>query len=80
MPWVTEQEQEDLVTKIDETRDWLDKKMREQEKLSLLDDPAFSLDEVEKEMKKLEKLAKKIFGKKKPLEKKKPKKEEVEEE
>lgn len=29
MPWVTEQEQQDLVDKVEEMRDWIDKKMRE---------------------------------------------------
>jgi len=72
-PWITEQEQQDLVAKLDETRDWIEGKVQEQEKLSLQDDPAFSHDEVEKEMAKLQKFAKKIFGKKKPIEKK-PKK------
>lgn len=75
MPWVSEQEQTDLVSKIEETRDWLDKKMREQEKLTLLDDPAFTTDDLEKEMGKMNKLAKKIFGKKAPKAPKKPKEE-----
>ena len=80
MPWVTEQEQSDLVAKIEETRDWLEKKMKEQEKLSLLEDPAFTTDDVQKEMAKMQKLAKKIFSKKAPKPPKKPKKEEKEEE
>ena len=29
MPWVTEQEQQDLVSKVEETSDWLEKKMQE---------------------------------------------------
>jgi hypothetical protein len=29
MPWVTEQEQTDLLEKTDETRDWLDGKIEE---------------------------------------------------
>lgn len=29
MPWVTEQDQQDLLEKVEETRDWLDKKMEE---------------------------------------------------
>ena len=79
MPWVTEQEQEDLVSKVEETRDFIDKKMDEQSKLGLTDDPSFSMDQVDKEMTKLNKLAKKIFGKKKPKEPKKKKTEEDEE-
>jgi len=46
--------------------------------LSLLDEPAFTIDEVNKEMAKMTKLAKKIFGKKKPKEPKKPKADEEE--
>jgi len=29
MPWVTEQEQTDLIEKVDETREWLDGKIEE---------------------------------------------------
>ena len=70
MPWVTEQEQQDLVDKVKDMRDWIDKKMDAQAKLSLMDEPAFTMDEVDKEMSKVTKFAKKIFGKKKPKEKK----------
>lgn len=80
MPWITEQEQSDLVSKIEETRDWLDKKMEEQDKLGLTDDPAFTMEDFDKELAKMSKLAKKVFGKKKPKEPKKPKKEEKDEE
>lgn len=80
MPWVSEQEQSDLVAKVEETREWLDKKLEKQEKLSLLEDPAFTIADVEKEMAKMNKLAKKIFGKKAPKAPKKPKKEEKDEE
>lgn len=41
--------------------------------MTLMDEPAFTMEEVEKKMKKVSDLAKKIFGKKKPKEKKKPK-------
>ena len=71
MPWVTEQEQQDLVDKVKDMRDWIDKKMDEQAKLTLMDDPAFTMEQVDKEMAKVTKLAKKIFGKKKPKEDKK---------
>ena len=47
MPWVTEQEQKDLVEKVEEVTDWLDKKMDEQEKKSLTEEPAFTMDDVE---------------------------------
>ena len=80
MPWVTEDEQNDLVEKIDETRDFIEEKMNDQEvNGSLSEDPLFTMDDVETKMKKLEILSKKIFGKKKPKEPKK-KKEKVEEE
>lgn len=80
MPWISEQEQADLVAKVEETREWLDKKIEAQSKLSLLEEPAFTLEDVEKEMGKMNKLAKKIFSKKKPKEPKKPKQEEKKEE
>lgn len=38
--------------------------------MTLMDEPAFTMDQVDKEMAKVTKLAKKIFGKKKPKEKK----------
>lgn len=78
MPWVTEQEQKDLIDKVDETMNWLEEKMEGQAKLTLLDEPFFTMEDFEKELTKLNKLAKRIFGKKKPKEKK-PKKEESEE-
>ena len=70
MPWVTEQEQQDLVDKCEEMRDWIEKKMAEQEKLSIMEEPAFTMDQVNEKMTKVTKFAKKIFGKKKPKEKK----------
>ena len=70
MPWVTEQEQQDLVDKCEEMRDWIEKKMAEQEKLSIMEEPAFTMDQVNEKMAKVTKFAKKIFGKKKPKEKK----------
>lgn len=76
MPWVTETEQNDLIEKIEETRDWLEKKLEEQSKVSLTEDPVFKWDDVEAKMKKLNTMAKKIFGKKKPKEKKVKKEEE----
>lgn len=80
MPWVTEQEQQDLIDKCEEMRDWIEKKMREQDKLSIMEEPAFTMSEVDKEMAKVTKLAKKIFGKKKPKEKKEKKVEVVNDE
>lgn len=29
MPWITEQEQKDFVEKVEETRDWLEKRMED---------------------------------------------------
>jgi len=51
--------------------------MREQDKLSIMEEPAFTMEQVDKEMAKVTKLAKKIFGKKKPKEPKKKEKVEV---
>ena len=78
MPWVTEQEQTDLLEKVDETRDWLDGKIEEQSKLTPMDDPAFTIAEIETRMKKVTQLAKKVFHKRKPIEKKKKEKKEEE--
>ena len=69
MPWVTEQEQKDLSERIEETRDWIEKKMEAQEKLALTEDPAFTIEQLNQKMELLSKLAKKVFGKKKPYEK-----------
>jgi len=80
MPWVTEQEQTDLLEKVDETRDWLNEKIDEQDKLTPMDDPAFSVFEIESRIKKVNVLAKKVFSKKKPKEPKKKKEEKKEEE
>ena len=80
MPWVTEQEQSDLIEKVAETRDWLDGKIEEQSGLSPDEDPAFTVDDVESKMKKLNSLAKKVFSKKKPKEPKKKKEEKIEDE
>jgi len=59
-----------LVSKCEDTLDWIEKKMAAQDKLSIMEEPAFTMDEVNKEMTKVTKFAKKIFGKKKPKEKK----------
>ena len=80
MPWVSEQEQQDLIEKVEEMRDWIEKQTREQAKLTLMDEPAFTMEEVDKKMKKVTDFAKKIFGKKKPKEKKSKKEEKAEEE
>ena len=75
-PWVTEQEQTDLLEKVDETRDWLNGKIEEQAALSPEEDPAYTVDDVDAKMKTLRKLADKVFSKKKPKEPKKKKEEE----
>ena len=80
MPWITEQEQTDLLERIDETREWLYGKIEEQAKLSADEDPAFTVDDIEGRMKKVNTLAKKVFSKKKPKEPKKKKEEEKTEE
>lgn len=53
--------------------DWIEKMKREQAALNLMDEPAFTMEDVEKKMKKVTDFAKKIFGKKKPKEKKEKK-------
>ena len=67
MPWVAEDEKQDLVEKVQETIDFIEEKMQLQENEgSLTEEPLFTMDEIETKMKKLETLSKKIFGKKKP--------------
>ena len=68
----------DLLEKTDETREWLDGKIEEQSKLTPMDDPAFTIAEIETRMKKVTQLAKKVFHKRKPIEKKKKEKKEEE--
>ena len=81
MPWVTEEEQDDLVSKVQETIDFIEEKVQEQEKEgSLTEEPKFTMDELEGKVKKLDALKKKIYGKKKPKEPKKPKEKKIEEE
>ena len=79
MPWVTEQEQNDLLEKVDETKQWLEEKIEAQAALSHDEEPAFKVDDIEAKMKKLTTLSKKIFNKKKPKEPKKKKEEDKEE-
>ena len=79
MPWVTEQEQNDLLEKVDETKQWLDMKIEAQEALGHDEEPAIKVEDIEIKMKKLTTLSKKIFNKKKPKEPKKKKEEEKEE-
>ena len=80
MPWISEQEQTDLLEKVDETREWLNSKIEAQDALSADEDPAFTVDEIEKKIKPVNILAKKVFSKKKPKEPKKPKEVKIEEE
>ena len=80
MPWITEQEQSDVLERVDETREWLNGKIEEQAALSPDEDAAFTVDEIETRMKKVNTLAKKVFTKKKPKEPKKKKEEEKTEE
>lgn len=69
-----------MLEKVDETREWLDQKVEEQSALTPMDDPVFTVSEVEARMKKVTALAKKVFAKKKPKEPKKKKEEEKKEE
>ena len=79
MPWVTEEEQQDLVDKIEETIKWIEDQVEEQSKKELSDDPVFTSDQMQQKLKKYDTLSKKINGKKKPKEKKQKKPKEDEE-
>ena len=76
--WITEEEGKDVFAKIDEMSSWVENKMIEQDLLKLSDEPAFTLEEMVKKVKKVDDLYKKVTGKKQPKEKK-PKKEQKEE-
>ena len=62
--WITEEEGKDVFTKIDETWSWLENKMLEQDLLKLSDEPAFTLEEMVKKVKKVDDFYKKVTGKK----------------
>jgi len=77
MPWVTEEEQDDLSSKANDVITFIEENLAKQEaEGSLSEEPLFTVDEVLQKMKKLESFGKKIFGKKKPKEKKEKKKKE----
>merc|ERR1712232_331386 len=78
-PWITPEEINDVVEKMNEMRTWLEEKVKEQSEKSLEDDPVFNVAQVEAKYRPLDKLYKKIVNKKKPKEKKPPKKEKDEE-
>jgi len=69
-PWITEEEKSDVLKKIQEMQSWLDEKVKEQSTRKLSEDPVFNALEVEKKLKPVEKLYKKVTNRKKPKEKK----------
>jgi len=58
---------------MQEMQTWLEEKVKEQSTRKLSEDPIFASVEVEKKLKPLEKLYKKVTNKKKPKEKKEKK-------
>jgi hypothetical protein len=71
--WILEVEQADVTSKIEDTQKWLEEKMNEQSQLTMTDEPTFTSKQLDNKVKSAEKLYKKISGKKKPKEPKKPK-------
>lgn len=74
--WITKEERQDVLDKVEEVRVWLRLQMEEQNKLKLYEDPSLKLDDVTKKMTQIKKLFTKISGKKKPKPPKEEKKEE----
>lgn len=73
--WISEEEEKDVQDKVSETQSWVEEKMNEQSQKSPSDEPAFTAKELDKKVKDVEKLYKKVFGKKKPKPSKKEKSE-----
>lgn len=76
--WITEEETNDVQSKINDVRAWLQNQTETQDKLARHEAPIFTADAVVKQMKALKKLYTKVASKKKPKPPKKEKKEEEE--
>jgi len=76
--WITEEEVQDVQSKIDDLRVWLKNQTDAQEKLEKFEAPAFNAEQVVKQMKALKKLYTKVSSKKKPKVKKEKKAEDEE--
>ena len=80
-PWITDDEKNDVLEKIEDMNSWLEEKVKEQAEKKLTDDAVLTAKDVDAKFKPVEKLYKKVTDKKKPKEtkKKKEKKEEKKE-
>lgn len=62
--WITEEEVNDVYTKVTETWEWLEVKVTEQMSFNLFEDPLFRIEDVLKKVKKVDDLFKKVTNKK----------------
>ena len=69
-PWISEEEKKDVLDKVEETREWMEKELAAQNLLKKHEDPVFSVALLADKMKKLQKIFKKVSQKPKPKEKK----------
>jgi len=69
-PWITESERNDVLDRVNETREWLEGKVAEQEKQRLDEEPVLQANDILARTKKVQALFKKVSTKSKP---KKPK-------
>jgi hypoxia up-regulated 1 len=67
-PWITEDEKNDVLEKIADMNSWLEDKVKEQSKKTLMEDAHFTAKDVEDKFKPVERLYKRVVEKKKPKE------------
>ena len=74
--WITKEERQDILDKVEEVRVWLRLELEAANKKELYEEPTFKIEDVGKKMTQLKKLYTKISNKKKPKPPKEEKKEE----
>jgi hypothetical protein len=79
-PWITESESQDVTDKIDDFLGKVAALVAKQEEAGLAEDATFKVSNVESDFAKVQKLYKKVSGKKKPVEKKSKKEEKKDDE
>lgn len=76
-PWITDEERQDVADRVKEFEDWFEDIVSKDAELKPHEDPTINIEEIQKKMKKVLQLYKKVNGKAKP---KPPKEEKVDEE
>lgn len=72
-PWITDDEKNDVLEKMNDMNSWLEEKVKEQAEKKLTDDAVITAKDIDAKFKPVEKLYKKVTDKKKPKEVKKKK-------